>query len=167
ARTGLDAVERRRPVGGQGVDVRRPDADGTARSARGSCAGVRVFRIRGRLRLHQRRGSDRAWRGHDRLIGRRTVIFWNNSNSRYDCVVNALGSPPDGGLRDVLRSAGLRVTRPRMAVLTLLADHAHMSADEVSANVRAALPGTSLQTVYNVLGDLTAAGLLRRLEPPG
>ena len=54
-----------------------------------------------------------------------------------------------------------------MAVLTLLADHAHMSADEVSANVRAALPGTSLQTVYNVLGDLTAAGLLRRLEPPG
>lgn len=67
----------------------------------------------------------------------------------------------------MLQSAGLRVTRPRMAVLTSLADHAHLSADEVSAAVRAALPGTSMQTVYNVLGDLTAAGLLRRLEPPG
>lgn len=54
-----------------------------------------------------------------------------------------------------------------MAVLISLADHAHLSADEVSATVRAALPGTSMQTVYNVLGDLTAAGLLRRLEPPG
>lgn len=70
-------------------------------------------------------------------------------------------------LRDVLREAGLRVTRPRMAVLASLADDAHVSAEELCANVRTSLPGTSMQTVYNVLGDLTTAGLLRRVEPPG
>lgn len=70
-------------------------------------------------------------------------------------------------LRHVLQSAGLRVTRPRLAVLTSLAGHSHASADEVCAKVRAALPGTSLQAVYNVLSDLTAAGLLRRLELAG
>lgn len=70
-------------------------------------------------------------------------------------------------LRDVLRSAGLRVTRPRLAVLTSLAGQAHASADEVCATVRAVLPGTSLQAIYNVLTDLTEAGLLRRLELAG
>jgi Fur family ferric uptake transcriptional regulator len=30
-----------------------------------------------------------------------------------------------------------------------------------------ALPGTSIQNVHNVLGDLTSAGLLRRIEPAG
>jgi len=28
-----------------------------------------------------------------------------------------------------------------------------------------ALPGTSIQNVHNVLGDLTSAGILRRIEP--
>ena len=52
-------------------------------------------------------------------------------------------------------------------MLTSLANHAHVSADEVCDRVRTVLPGTSMQTIYNVLADLTAAGLLRRLEPPG
>jgi Fur family ferric uptake transcriptional regulator len=30
-----------------------------------------------------------------------------------------------------------------------------------------ALPGTSIQNVHNVLGDLTTAGLVRRIEPAG
>ena len=77
---------------------------------------------------------------------------------------HAAAEPP---LRDALHSAGLRVTRPRVAVLDALRAHQHASAEEVCTSVRAALPGTSLQTIYNVLGDLTAAGLLRRLEPPG
>ncbi len=67
----------------------------------------------------------------------------------------------------MLQAAGLRATRPRLAVLTSLAGHSHASAEEVYADVRTALPGTSLQTVYNALGDLTAAGLLRRLQPAG
>jgi Fur family ferric uptake transcriptional regulator len=67
----------------------------------------------------------------------------------------------------LLQSAGLRATRPRIAALSCLARRSHVSADDVCARVRAALPGTSLQTIYNVLGDLTAAGLLRRIEPPG
>lgn len=70
-------------------------------------------------------------------------------------------------LRRVLHDTGLRVTRPRLAVLAALAGHAHASADEVHAAVRTVLPATSLQAVYNVLGDLTAAGLLRRLELAG
>lgn len=70
-------------------------------------------------------------------------------------------------LRHTLQSAGLRVTRPRLAVLRSLAAHSHASADQVCADVRRALPGTSLQAVYNVLSDLTAARLLRRLEPAG
>jgi Fe2+ or Zn2+ uptake regulation protein len=73
----------------------------------------------------------------------------------------------DTALRTALQAAGLRVTKPRVAVLHALGGHAHASAEEVCASVRAALPGTSLQTIYNVLGDLTTAGLLRRLEPPG
>src|SRR5690606_33268963 len=71
------------------------------------------------------------------------------------------------GPRELLHSVGLRVTQPRLAVLASLALHSHASADDVCADVRGALAGTSLQTVYNVLSDLTAAGLLRRLEPPG
>lgn len=70
-------------------------------------------------------------------------------------------------LRHVLQSAGLRVTRPRLAVLTSLAGHSHTSAEQVCADVRATLPNTSLQAVYNVLADLTSAGLLRKLEPAG
>ena len=70
-------------------------------------------------------------------------------------------------LRRALRLAGLRVTRPRLAVLSSLARHSHASADEVHAAVCTGLPGTSLQAVYNVLADLTAARLLRRLEPAG
>lgn len=76
-------------------------------------------------------------------------------------------SDDPGELRRALQAAGLRVTQPRIAVLTSLARRSHASAEDVCETVRTALPRTSLQAVYNVLGDLTAAGLLRRLEPAG
>src|SRR5690606_11454098 len=66
-----------------------------------------------------------------------------------------------------IRAAGLRVTESRRAVLEALHSGAHASADEVFARVQPLLPGTSVQSVYNALGDFAAAGLVRRIEPAG
>ncbi|WP_325049187.1 Fur family transcriptional regulator [Micromonospora deserti] len=67
----------------------------------------------------------------------------------------------------MLRGAALRVTRPRLAVLTAV--HAHPHADTVSifGAVRRELPGVSHQAVYDVLRALTATGLVRRIQPSG
>ncbi|MCP2370641.1 Fur family ferric uptake transcriptional regulator [Agromyces terreus] len=66
-----------------------------------------------------------------------------------------------------LRSAGLRVTEPRLAVLEAVTGNGHLDADTVHTRVAVGHPGISLQSVYNVLGDLSAAELLRRIEPAG
>ena len=66
---------------------------------------------------------------------------------------------------DLLRDAGLRVTEPRLAVLAALEAHPHAAADAVHAAVLAHLPDVSLQTVYNVLRDLTGSGITRSIEP--
>jgi Fur family ferric uptake transcriptional regulator len=69
---------------------------------------------------------------------------------------------------ELLRSRGLRVTRPRLAVLEVLsASRAHLDVEEVAAAVRQRLDSVSLQAIYDVLGALTAAGLARRIEPAG
>ncbi|MFI6909606.1 Fur family transcriptional regulator [Nonomuraea sp. NPDC050394] len=66
-----------------------------------------------------------------------------------------------------LRAASLRVTKPRLAVLAALRDHAHVDADAVFTLIRDELPRVSRQAVYDVLRALTAAGLVRRIEPAG
>lgn len=68
---------------------------------------------------------------------------------------------------EAIRAAGLRVTEPRRAVLIALREQPHAKADEVLARVLKRVPGTSLQSVYNALGDFTDAGLVRRIEPAG
>lgn len=68
---------------------------------------------------------------------------------------------------DALRGAGLRVTKPRIAVLTAVADHPHAETEQVIAAVREELPDVSRQAVYDVLRALTEAGLLRRIQPSG
>ena len=70
-------------------------------------------------------------------------------------------------LESELRSAGLRVTQGRLAVLGALTDQPHVDAETVFRTVLGVLPGTSVQNVHNVLGDLAAAGLVRRIEPAG
>ncbi len=67
----------------------------------------------------------------------------------------------------MLRGAALRVTRPRLAVLSAVHDHPHADTDSIIGIVRADLGGVSHQAVYDVLRALTTAGLLRRIEPPG
>jgi Fe2+ or Zn2+ uptake regulation protein len=60
-----------------------------------------------------------------------------------------------------VRAAGLRVTAGRLAVLGALDSSPHSDAETVHRIVG----DTSIQSVHNVLADLTAAGLLRRIEP--
>jgi Fur family ferric uptake transcriptional regulator len=68
---------------------------------------------------------------------------------------------------DRLRAAGLRVTRPRLAVLAELADRPHADVESIAAGVRTRLTSVSVQAVYDVLHALTAADLVRRIEPTG
>jgi Fe2+ or Zn2+ uptake regulation protein len=67
----------------------------------------------------------------------------------------------------VLREAGLRVTKPRVAVLDDLLVHPHATAEQVTKRVRARLGKVSNQAVYDVLAACHEAGLVRRIEPAG
>lgn len=66
-----------------------------------------------------------------------------------------------------LREAALRVTAPRVAVLSTVHDNPHADTDTILAKVRTSLGTVSHQAVYDVLRVLTAAGLLRRIQPMG
>ncbi|HEY4569563.1 MAG TPA: Fur family transcriptional regulator [Kribbella sp.] len=70
-------------------------------------------------------------------------------------------------LEQVLRTAALRVTRPRMAVLRAVHGHAHADTDTLLRAAREELPEVSHQAVYDVLRALTDAGLVRRIQPAG
>src|SRR5215203_1573291 len=65
----------------------------------------------------------------------------------------------------MLRGVALRVTRPRVAVLSAVHDHPHADTDSIIGVVREDLPAVSHQAVYDVLRALTDAGLLRRIQP--
>jgi Fe2+ or Zn2+ uptake regulation protein len=66
-----------------------------------------------------------------------------------------------------LRAVGLRVTRPRLSVLDVLAEHPHADADSIVTSARTQHPTLSSQTVYGVLDALVSVGLARRIEPAG
>ncbi|WP_226534019.1 Fur family transcriptional regulator [Microbacterium paraoxydans] len=67
----------------------------------------------------------------------------------------------------VLHGAGLRATAGRVAVLEALDSMPHTDAERIFRTVSSVLPTTSIQSVHNILADLTAAGLIRRIEPAG
>lgn len=67
----------------------------------------------------------------------------------------------------MLREAELRVTRPRLAVLEAVHAHPHADTDSLIGAVRREIPSVSHQAVYDVLRALTAAGLVRRIQPAG
>jgi Fe2+ or Zn2+ uptake regulation protein len=73
--------------------------------------------------------------------------------------------PPE--FQSLLRGAALRVTRPRLAVLSALQQQPHADTDSIIGAVREELGTVSHQAVYDVLRALTAAGLVRRIEPSG
>jgi len=67
----------------------------------------------------------------------------------------------------MIRGAALRVTRPRLAVLAAVHAHPHADTDSIFDAVRQELPKVSQQAVYDVLRALSAAGLVRRIQPAG
>lgn len=75
--------------------------------------------------------------------------------------------PTASELEQSLREASLRVTRPRLAVLTAVHDHPHADTDSLIKAVREDVGDVSHQAVYDVLRVLTHVGLVRRIEPSG
>ena len=75
--------------------------------------------------------------------------------------------PATSDIESVLRRAALRVTRPRLTVLSAVHAHPHADTDSIFGAVRRELPQVSHQAVYDVLRALTAAGLVRRIQPSG
>jgi Fe2+ or Zn2+ uptake regulation protein len=78
-------------------------------------------------------------------------------------VTSALTPGPAGELR----GAGLRVTAARVALLETVRDGDHLGVEAIASGVRARVGHVSLQAVYEALHALTAAGLVRRIEPAG
>ena len=67
----------------------------------------------------------------------------------------------------MLRRAALRVTRPRMAVLSAVHAYPHADTETLIGVVRRDNAEVSHQAVYDVLRVLTDVGLVRRFQPEG
>ena len=77
-------------------------------------------------------------------------------------------SAAPGPADERLRAAGLRVTAPRVAVLSVLDGSTdHPDVDAIVTRTRARLGRVSVQAVYDVLDALARAELVRRVEPAG
>jgi Fe2+ or Zn2+ uptake regulation protein len=86
-------------------------------------------------------------------------------NSRKD--LRLVQVPSVARYAERLRSADLRVTRPRIAVLHSVNLNPHADTETIIEAVRACLPDVSRQAVYDILHALTDVNLLRRVQPPG
>lgn len=82
---------------------------------------------------------------------------------------NPMASCPVHKLREMLRGAGLRPTRQRVALGWLLfgKGHRHISAETLYEEASHARVNVSLATVYNTLHQFTEARLLRELALDG
>jgi Fur family transcriptional regulator, stress-responsive regulator len=76
-------------------------------------------------------------------------------------------SPKAPTSAEVLRAAGLRVTAARVALLETVLEGDHLGVEAITSGVRERVGHVSLQAVYEALHALTAAGLVRRIEPAG
>ena len=75
--------------------------------------------------------------------------------------------PTTSDYERMVRWAGLRVTRPRLAVLSVVHHQPHADTDWIITAVRKEFGRVSRQAVHDVLHALTAAGLVRRFQPSG
>ena len=66
-----------------------------------------------------------------------------------------------------LRSHGLRVTEPRLAVLEEVSKGGHYSADELRVTVGSRIGSVSTQAIYDIVHALTQAHILREVKPNG
>jgi Fur family transcriptional regulator, stress-responsive regulator len=75
--------------------------------------------------------------------------------------------PSTSDLQRLVREAGLRVTRPRVAVLGAVHEHPHADTESLIGAVRRQVGDVSHQAVYDVLKALTEARLVRKIQPLG
>jgi Fur family transcriptional regulator, stress-responsive regulator len=75
--------------------------------------------------------------------------------------------PTNAEFEGMLRTAALRVTRPRMAVLSAVHAHPHADTETLIGAVRRNNTEVSHQAVYDVLRVLSDVGLVRRFQPEG
>lgn len=68
-------------------------------------------------------------------------------------------------LKERLRSVGMRITAPRLAVLAAVHQSGHLDADAIAVVARERLGSLSRQAVYDNLHALLGMGLVRRIEP--
>ena len=68
---------------------------------------------------------------------------------------------------DVLRRCGLQITAQRVAILQAVTQTPHATADAIVDRVRTAIGSISRQSVYDTLGILVDAGLMRRITAAG
>jgi Fur family ferric uptake transcriptional regulator len=68
-------------------------------------------------------------------------------------------------LAQLLREHGVQVTAQRLAVLRAVSGRPHGTADDIEELARAEIGAISRQAVYDALGTLTGAGLIRRIQP--
>jgi Fur family ferric uptake transcriptional regulator len=74
--------------------------------------------------------------------------------------------PPNTDLlKETLRRGGMRITAPRLAVLSAVYQGGHLDADAITVAARERLGTLSRQAVYDNLHALQVAGLVRRIEP--
>lgn len=71
------------------------------------------------------------------------------------------------GPAELLRQHGIQVTAQRLAVVRAVSQHPHIMADAVAEAVRAEIGAISVQAVYDALGVLVTARLIRRIQPAG
>ena len=76
-------------------------------------------------------------------------------------------APHPPTIAEELRGAGLRVTAARVALVETVRDGDHLGVEAIASGVRDRIGHISLQAVYEALHALTAAGLVRRIEPAG
>ena len=78
-----------------------------------------------------------------------------------------MSTTPTPNAADELRGAGLRVTAARVALLETVRGGDHLGIEAIALGVRGRVGHISLQAVYEALHALTAARLIRRIEPAG
>lgn len=66
-----------------------------------------------------------------------------------------------------MQRQGLRLTQGRIETVKHLMSHPHSSATDTHEALVTGLPKLTLQSVHNIMNDLTACGILRRVDLPG
>ncbi|NND76424.1 MAG: transcriptional repressor [Ilumatobacter sp.] len=70
-------------------------------------------------------------------------------------------------VEQLLRDHGVQVTAQRLAILRAVSTRPHVTADELTDEVRSVIGSISRQAVYDTLGVLVDKHLVRRIQPAG